>query len=151
MYVCVIGSLRNPAIPLIANRLRKIGCEVFDDWFAAGRRADDEWRDYERLRGRTYREALSGLAAQHVFRFDERHLNMADVGLLIMPCGKSGWIELGYLKGRGRLTGILIEQDPKRWDVMACFADRIFSSVEEIETWLQSGAEGNFSRPSQGC
>lgn len=42
MKVYVIGSLRNPRIPEIANELReKLGCEVFDDWHAAGPHGDD--------------------------------------------------------------------------------------------------------------
>ena len=63
MNIYLIGSLRNPEVPLISDKLRKEGYEVFDDWYAAGEKADDNWRDYEQQRGRTYVEALSGLAA----------------------------------------------------------------------------------------
>ena len=36
MKVYLIGSLRNPKVPKIAEKIRALGFEVFDDWFAAG-------------------------------------------------------------------------------------------------------------------
>ncbi|MCI0526606.1 MAG: hypothetical protein L0Y56_04020, partial [Nitrospira sp.] len=60
--VYLIGSLRNPEIPHIGNRLREKGFEVFDDWFAGGKIADDEWQAYETVRGTSYRQALRGYA-----------------------------------------------------------------------------------------
>ena len=41
MRLYVIGSLRNPAVPQVAKRLREAGFLVFDDWYAAGPEADD--------------------------------------------------------------------------------------------------------------
>ena len=35
--IYIIGSLRNKNIPLIGNKLREAGFEVFDDWFSPGR------------------------------------------------------------------------------------------------------------------
>ena len=72
----LIGSLRNPEIPLIGVRLRSLGYDVFDDWAAAGPIADDSWRDYEIARGHSYSQALQGWAARHVFEFDLFHLPM---------------------------------------------------------------------------
>ncbi len=46
--IYLIGSLRNPNIPAIANELRTLGYEVFDDWYAAGPEADDYWKSYEK-------------------------------------------------------------------------------------------------------
>ncbi len=131
--VYLIGSLRNPNIPAIASVLRAAGFEVFDDWFAAGPGADDAWRDYERQRGRTYREALDGHAAQHVFRFDKEHLDRCDAALLVLPAGKSGFAELAYTAGRGKPAYVLINEgdEPERWDVMAAFATDVFGSVSE--------------------
>jgi len=57
--VYLIGSLRNPAVPELANTIRALGYDVFDDWYAAGPEADDKWRDYEKARGHTYKQALS--------------------------------------------------------------------------------------------
>jgi hypothetical protein len=129
--IYLIGSLRNPEVPRIAETLRQTGQEVFDDWYAAGEHADDAWRDYERARGRSYAEALSGLAAEHVFSFDKRHIDRASVGLLVLPAGKSGHLELGYIIGRGNRGYILLDT-PDRWDVMYKFATVVTTELQEI-------------------
>jgi len=102
--------------------LRELGFEVFDDWYAAGHEADDKWRDYEVARGHTYAEALEGFAARHVYEFDKHHLDRADIGVLALPAGKSGHLELGYLIGKGVPSFILFEDIPERYDVMNLFA-----------------------------
>ena len=129
--VYLIGSLRNPEIPNIANRLREAGHEVFDDWYAAGPEADDKWRDYERQRGRTYRQALSGAAARNVFAFDRRNLEASSVVVLVLPAGKSGHLELGWALGQGK-PGYILLDSPDRWDVMYQFATGVVESVEEL-------------------
>jgi hypothetical protein len=130
--IYLIGSLRNPEVPLLANRLREsTGQEVFDDWFAAGPEADDKWRDYERGRGRTYREALQGHAARNVFRFDFKHLDRADDVVLVLPAGKSGHLELGWSLGAGK-RGFILLDTPDRWDVMYQFATAVCETEEEL-------------------
>ena len=46
--IYLIGSMRNPAVPVLANNLRKEGFKVFDDWSSPGPEADDYWQDYEK-------------------------------------------------------------------------------------------------------
>jgi nucleoside 2-deoxyribosyltransferase len=134
--IYLIGSLRNPALPQYGQKLRAVGFEVFDDWFAAGSLADDSWRDYEKARGHTYVQALNGHAAKHVFEFDQYHLQRADIAVLVLPAGKSGCIELGWMLGQGK-PGYIILDDPERWDVMFMFADEVFLSVEECAIKLR--------------
>ena len=131
MKLYLIGSLRNPQIPEIGNRLRAEGFDVFADWFAAGEIADDRWRDYEKARGHSYMEALNGLAADHVFQFDRTHLHRADLGVLVLPAGRSGFMEAGYLLGRGRPVYILLD-DHERWDVMMKFATGVYTDLEDL-------------------
>lgn len=133
----LIGSLRNEGIPEISKSLRKIGLDVFDDWHAAGPEADDCWKEYEENRGRTYKEALSGYAARHVFSFDKYHLDRCDAALLVLPAGKSGHLELGYMAGRGKPTFILLDR-PDRWDVMYQFATEVFEDKGQMLGRLQS-------------
>lgn len=137
MNIYIIGSLRNDHIPLVAARLRADGHSVFDDWFAAGPEADDYWQKYETQRGRSYTEALSGAAAKNVFAFDKRHLDEADAAVLVLPAGKSGHLELGYMAGKGKKTVILLESaDPERWDVMTLFADLVTSDLDHASKFL---------------
>ena len=135
--IYLIGSLRNTRAVLLGNRLRGAGVEVFDDWHAAGPEADDKWREYEQRRGRTYKEALRGEAAQHVYEFDLRHLQQCDGAILVLPCGKSGHLELGWMLGKGKPGFILMEGEPERWDVMYLFAIEVCSTEDELMTALK--------------
>ena len=143
--IYLIGSLRNPAIPILGNSLRKLGYEVFDDWYAAGPEADDKWRDYEIARGHSYGEALEGFAARHVFEFDKHHLDRADIGVLALPAGRSGHLELGYLVGRGIPSFILFEDIPERYDVMNLFATKVCFNFNQLQEALKEKA------PTQGA
>jgi hypothetical protein len=130
--VYLIGSLRNPNIPQLGNSIRKLGYEVFDDWFAAGPEADDYWQKYEQSRGTSYGDALNSYAARHVFNFDIHHLERADIGVLVMPAGKSGHLELGYMIGQGKRSYVLFDKEPERWDVMYQFADDVFFDEQDF-------------------
>jgi nucleoside 2-deoxyribosyltransferase len=136
--IYLIGSLRNPEINRVANELRKLGFEVFDDWTAAGPNADDCWRDYEKQRGHDYAEALQGYAAKHVFALDVFHINRCDIVVLVMPAGKSGHMELGYALGKGKPGFVLFDQEPERFDVMYQFATGVFLSEETLFDALKS-------------
>jgi nucleoside 2-deoxyribosyltransferase len=124
--IYLIGSLRSPRVPETAAKLREAGYEVFDDWYAAGPEADDYWQQYEVNRGHNFIQALDGFAAYHVWEYDRYHLNRADIGVLVMPAGKSGHLELGYMIGSGKPCYILLEKEPERYDVMYRFAKGVY-------------------------
>jgi nucleoside 2-deoxyribosyltransferase len=130
--IYLIGSLRNPEIPVLGNYLREIGFNVFDDWFAGGKIADDEWQAYETKRGRPYDVALRGKAAQHVYHFDLYHIDDSDIGVLALPAGKSGHLELGYMIGSGKHGYVLFDKEPERWDVMYNFAHGVFFDKKDL-------------------
>lgn len=130
--IYVIGSLRNPEIPLFAADLREAGFDVFDDWYSAGEHADDAWRDYEIARGRSYDEALKGYAAQHVFGFDKKHLLRCDAAVLVLPAGKSGHMELGFVLGKDKPGFIFMDKNPDRYDVMYNFATGVFFDKQKL-------------------
>ena len=141
--VYIIGSLRNPAIPKLAEHLRDHGFDAFDDWYAAGPEADDIWRDYEKARGNAYVGALGGWHAEHVFAFDKRHLDRCDMAVLVQPAGRSGHLELGYFIGLGK-PGFILMDDHARWDIMNRFATGVAESAEELVEMLQGYAEVPF-------
>lgn len=111
--IYLIGSLRNPEVPLIGDKLREAGHGVFDDWFAGGPIADDSWQEYEKGRGRSYSQALRGPAAVNVFNFDHDNLLNSDGAILVLPAGKSGHLELGFMAGQGKYTGVLFPEESK--------------------------------------
>ena len=130
--IYLIGSLRDLKVPEIGQQLRKAGFEVFDDWHAAGPTADDEWKRYEEGRGHNYAEALKGYAAKHVFEFDLHHISRANLGILMLPCGKSGHLELVYMLGQGKKGYILLDDNVARFDVMYKFADGVFADLKSL-------------------
>lgn len=136
--IYLIGSLRDKNVPVLAKTLREAGHTVFDDWYAAGPEADDYWRDYEKQRGRSYNEALQGYAANHVFEFDKKHLIQADTVILLMPCGRSGHIELGWAIGQGAKGYVLYPETPERYDVMYRFTNGVFCGEEGLQELLEA-------------
>lgn len=131
-FVYLIGSLRNPNVPVLAAKLRAEGHIVFDDWYAAGPEADDYWMKYEKEKGHNFEQALKGYAAGHVFEFDKHHLDQSGVAILMMPAGKSGHLEFGYMIGRGKEGYILMDGEPERFDVMYKFATGVFTNEEDL-------------------
>ena len=136
--IYLIGSLRNEKIPTIANEMRTWGWDVFDDYLAVGPEADDFWKTYEQGRGHTYAGALSGYAAKHIFEFDKFHLDRCDIAVLVMPAGKSCFLELGYMIGQGKPGYILYpDGDPDdRYDVMFQFCKDVAFSMEELKSMM---------------
>jgi nucleoside 2-deoxyribosyltransferase len=133
----LMGALKNPKIPVIGNELRKMGFDVFDDWFSPGPEADDFWRKYEKVKGTSYKEALDGWAAKHIFEFDKSHLDRCDMAVLVMPSGKSCHLELGYMIGCGKPCWVLFDNEPDRWDIMYRFANGVFFDIEELKKELE--------------
>lgn len=132
MYL--IGSLRNRKVIQIANELQTaLSVEVFADWTTPGPHADDFLRDYIKQRGGGYKEALQSYAAKHVFEFDKFHLDRSDGAVLVMPAGRSCYLELGYICGQGKPGYILWDKEPPRYDIMVQFAKSCFSVDELVE------------------
>lgn len=111
--IYVIGSLRNTRIPEVARSIRDLGYEAFDEWYSAGPEADDCWRNHQKEKGLSYKDALSGEAATNVFNFDKYHLDRCDAAVLVLPAGRSGHLELGYTVGRGKPGFILLDETAK--------------------------------------
>lgn len=131
--VYLIGALVNPYIPVLANKIRLLGYDVFDDWWSASEIADTWFDSYRKARGMSYKEALKSYAAQHIFNFDKTHLDRADLVVLVMPAGKSGHLELGYSIGKGKPGYILFpDGEPEKLDQMHQFANEIFMKEEDL-------------------
>jgi len=135
--IYLIGSLRNPKVPELGSYLRAAGWDVFDDWFAAGEKADDAWQAYEQARGNRYDAALHGYAAENVHAFDARHIARCGIGVLYLPAGKSGHLELGVFIGSGKPGYILMDKEPERWDVMYRYARGVFFDRDRLLTALE--------------
>ena len=138
MKVYLGGSLREGRVQGMAKVLRTIpGIHVFDDWSSAHPEADDKWRDYEKDRSHSIEQALEGNTANQIFNFDRLNILASDVFVLVLPCGKSGHLEAGFMAGLreagyGKKVYAYIGADPERYDIMSRFFDGVFSSCDEL-------------------
>lgn len=130
--IYLVGSLRNPRVTEVAAELRLHGWEVFDNWMAAGPEADDSWMKYSKEKGLSYKEALQSYEAKHVFEFDKYHLDRCDMAILMLPAGRSGHLEIGYMAGKGKPTFALFDAEPDRYDVMYQFLSSVHFSVADL-------------------
>lgn len=128
--IYVIGSLRKKEVRWMAEYLRALGHEVFDEWHAAGPRADDEWRDYFKERGMRFSQALRSPFVEHIVEFDKRWLDWADAVVVIGPAGVSATIELHYAANAGKQPILFLPEDPERWDAMLL----LVPNLEVVET-----------------
>lgn len=135
--VYIGGSLANPEIVRLTSLLMEAGFDAFSEWFTPGAQADVLWRDYEMALGFSYREALKRPAAQNTFHFDKKHIDECDVFVMVLPCGKSAHMELGYARGIGKDGIIYMPGEPDRWDVMYNFASAIVMNETELLTALR--------------
>ena len=53
------------------------------------------------------------------------------------PYGKSGGLEAGYLRGKGKPVFILQLEDSGRYDVMPNFVTAVCSTIDDLKTKLQ--------------
>lgn len=139
--IYVIGSLTNPRIPEIGITLRKHGFDVFTQWHAAGPEADKFWQEHFQSQGFSYRDALQQDFPQTAFKFDDEHIQASEAVVMVMPCGRSGHLELGVAIGQGKRGYILLEEgEPAKWDLMWAYARKsggdIVYSIEKLMSAL---------------
>ena len=135
--IYLMGSLANDNIPFIGNKLRNLGFFSIDDWWSPGPLADSYLKHYAKIRGLNYKETLNTYAAKHIYDFDKGLMDEADIGVLVMPAGKSAHLELGYFIGTGRPGYILFDKEPSRVDVMYQFATDIFFDFDSLAKVLK--------------
>lgn len=129
--IYLIGSLRNPDVRPTAQFLREAGHTVFDQWHAAGEKADEEWAGYFHERGADYPEALRSPFVQHIVAFDREWLEWADTVVLLYPAGVDGHIELVWAAGRGKRPVIYAPQGYNRWGAMLALIDPSFARTPD--------------------
>ena len=142
MKVYVASSWRNTRQPGVVVALRGEGHDVYDfrrPLSAAGVIAtgfhwsdiDPAWQDWSPAR---FREALNHPIAKEGRDLDAEALHTADATVLVMPCGRSAHLELGYAIGRRQRTAILLSDGEP--ELMYGLADRICLSLDEVVEWL---------------
>lgn len=141
MKIYIATSWRNPHQPSIVRIMRAAGYTVYD---FRNPRPDDSgfhWSSidpgYKWWAPDDYRKALQHPIAKRGFAFDMEGLRDCDLCVLVLPCGKSAHLELGWAAGAGKKTAILMGdlEDP---ELMYLACDHIFLSLAELLDWLET-------------
>jgi hypothetical protein len=146
-YVYVASSWRNPVQVAVCAALRSVGIEHYDfrnppdgegfSW----RQVDPSYGEGIRAKGddhvpvEQYLEMLGHDRAVEGYDNDMAAMLQADTFVMVLPCGKSAHMELGWAVAAGKRTAILLE-DPMEPDLMYRMADYLAPSMMDLLGWL---------------
>ncbi len=148
-YVYVASSWRNPMQPAVCATLAAAGIEHYDFRNPAGG-TGFSWREVKtdvpsasgvKAKGSDWEQADEYLRmvahprAIEGFEADFAAMKRADTFVLVLPCGKSAHLELGWAVGAGKRTAILLE-DPVEPELMYRMVDFMTPSVVDLLGWL---------------
>lgn len=136
MKIYLASSWRNPDQPAAVAELRSAGHDVYDfrnppGGIQNGFRWSELDPDWESWSATTYREKLKLPLAQQGFNSDFDGMKWADVGVLLLPCGRSAHLELGWMAGAEKRT-IILTRDGQEPELMALLASEICVSMAEV-------------------
>jgi hypothetical protein len=83
----------------------------------------------------SYMEALQHPRSVEGFDSDFAAMQKADTFVLVLPCGRSAHLELGWAVGAGKRTAILLE-DPCTPELMYRMVDYLAPSLLDLLGWL---------------
>jgi hypothetical protein len=86
-----------------------------------------------------YIAALSHPAAIQGFERDLDAMSAADTFVLVLPCGRSAHLELGWAVGAGKRTAVLLT-DPCTPELMYRMVDLVTTRPSDLVDWIKSNA-----------
>lgn len=138
MKIYVASSWRNQIQDVIVEVLRASGFEVYDfknpapgDNGFGWSEIDPDWKAWT---ASMFRRALESKPAERGFALDMAALRACDVCVLVLPCGRSAHLELGWACGAGRRTLALVldSAGPHEPELMYKMLDSVCISVHEM-------------------
>ena len=139
MNIYVASSWRNTKQPSVVECLRVAGHEVYDfrnpsesDCGFAWSEIDPEWQTWG---AKEFRANLDHPMSEAGFKSDMIALEWADAVVLVLPCGRSAHLELGWACGSGKRTAILLTGTDEP-ELMYKMVDLVSDSLQEIVEWL---------------
>lgn len=146
--IYVATSWKNVYQPEIVEHLRRSGHEVYDFRHPTKGDGGFSWSEIEGSMGKQseewtpeeWAEGLQHPSAQNGFKQDFEALEWCDTCLLVLPCGRSAHLELGWAIGSKRQTAIWF---PKRKDweggtgpeLMYLMANEFIWKMDGLHEW----------------
>lgn len=148
MKIYVASSWRNPFQREVVRLLRSQGFDVYDFRDPALDNHGLSWAEidpaWEQWGFRTFRSALTHELAESGFASDMHALRGCDVCVLVLPCGKSAHLELGWAAAAQKATAIFCPPEVEGLvepELMYKMIDELFVSSDELVGWLTYLAE----------
>jgi hypothetical protein len=144
-YVYVASSWRNALQPGLIDMLTGAGVDAYDfrnppngrgfGWHAV---SPGYVHGSESMDPMEYLEAIEHPRALEGFVSDFDAMRKADTFVLVLPCGRSAHLELGWAVGAGKRTAILLESAdlPMVPELMYRMVDHIAPTVPDLLGWL---------------
>lgn len=138
MKVYVASSWRNEQQPETVVALRAAAHDVYDfrnppnQSGFAWEQLDPNWESWTAAE---YIAHLSDPDAQAGFHEDMTHLANADATVLVMPCGRSAHLELGWAVGARQRTAVLL-QPRSEPELMYKMVDLLTTDLRDVLDWL---------------
>ena len=139
--IYVASSWRCADQPFVVEALRTLGHEVYDfrnppkSTGFAWSEIDPDWLNWTIAE---YRDRLDHPRAVDGFRSDFDAMRWADTFVLVLPCGRSAHLDLGWAVGQGKRTAILLSQDKFEPELMYRMVDKLATSIGELLTWVEA-------------
>lgn len=142
MKIYVASSWRNTFQPSVVAALRAAGHDVYDFRNPEPGDTGFGWRQCatpEQLTDpRRFRdEVLTHPIARAGFAKDMNALKAADATVLVLPCGRSAHLELGFAEGSGQDTFVLLDDPMSEPELMYLMNTQICTSLAEVVEYLR--------------
>lgn len=135
MKIYVASSWRNILQPGVVGALRAAGHEVYDFRNPAPGNGGFSWSsidsNWQTWTPDQHRAALQHPIAKAGFKFDMDALRGCDCCVLVLPCGRSAHLELGWAVGAGKKT-VVLEFESIEPDLMYLMCDRLCTSWDDF-------------------
>lgn len=144
--IYVASSWRNQDQPLVVEKLRGEGHEVYDFRHPAEGNDGFTWKNvmpsWSPSGGGTvpveeYVANIGHPKAVEGFGLDFDAMKWADTCVLVLPCGRSAHLELGWAVGAHRRTAIILDGPNVVPELMYRMVDLLATDVGEVIDWLR--------------
>jgi nucleoside 2-deoxyribosyltransferase len=151
LTIYLASSWKNQRYPEVLQALRAAGHDVYDfrhqgfSWSSV----DPGWRQWSPAQ---FCDALKTDTAKKGFATDMNALIEADVVVLLMPCGRSAHLELGFACGAGKVA-LVLQEEPAEAELMYGMTDGICTSLADLllVLGLTDVANSNFDKEDMSC
>lgn len=141
-YVYVASSWKCRIQPAIIHVLKVAGIDHYD-FRNPENGTGFSWREVmsetivgELVDDDAFVDALAHPRSQQGFNSDFAAMQRADTFVLVLPCGRSAHLELGWAVGQGKRTAILLDGPRVTPELMYLMVDYIATDVHDLLGWL---------------